>query len=40
MVLSELTIEMVIAGLGGGLVGAAIGGLPALSLAGIVIVVI
>jgi hypothetical protein len=39
MVLSELTIEMVIAGLGGGLVGAAIGGLPALSLAGIVIVV-
>jgi hypothetical protein len=39
MVLSELTIEMVIAGLGGGLLGAAIGGLPALSLAGIVIVV-
>lgn len=39
MVLSELTIEMVIAGLGGGLVGAAIGGLPAFSLAGIVIVV-
>lgn len=39
MVLSELTIELVVAGLAGGLLGAAIGAIPALSLAGIVIVV-
>jgi hypothetical protein len=39
MVLSELTIGVVLAGVAGGMIGAAIGALPALSLAGITIVV-
>lgn len=39
MALSELTIEFVIAGLAGGMLGAAIGALPALSLAGILLLV-
>ena len=38
MVLSELTIAVVLAGVAGGMIGAAIGALPALSLAGISIV--
>lgn len=39
MPVSELTIEILLAGLAGGMLGAAIGALPALSLAGFVIVV-
>ena len=39
MPVSELTVELLIAGLAGGMLGAAIGALPALSLAGLVIVV-
>ncbi|SDJ51347.1 hypothetical protein SAMN05216226_104170 [Halovenus aranensis] len=39
MVVSELTVEILIAGFAGGMVGAAIGALPALSLSGIAIVV-
>lgn len=39
MPVSELTIEILVAGLAGGMVGAAIGALPALSLAGILIVI-
>lgn len=39
MPVSELTIEILIAGLAGGMIGAAIGALPALSLAGILIVI-
>lgn len=39
MVTSLLTVEVLIAGLAGGMIGAAIGGLPALSLAGLVITV-
>ncbi len=38
MVLSELTLGLLLAGFAGGIVGAAIGGLPALSLAGLTIV--
>ena len=38
MPVSELTIEILIAGLAGGMLGAAIGALPALSLAGFIIV--
>lgn len=37
MVTAQLTIEVLLAGLAGGMIGAAIGGLPALSLAGVVI---
>lgn len=39
MVLSELTVELLLAGLAGGMMGAALGALPALTLAGIVITV-
>ncbi|MEF8821750.1 MAG: hypothetical protein V5A52_05690 [Halovenus sp.] len=39
MVFSELTVGVVLAGVAGGMIGAAIGALPALSLAGITIVV-
>lgn len=39
MVVSELTIEILIAGFAGGMVGAAIGALPALSLAGLAILI-
>jgi len=39
MVTAQLTVEVVIAGVAGGMIGAAIGGLPALSLAGVVITV-
>lgn len=39
MVTSLLTIEVLVAGLAGGMLGAAVGGLPALSLAGLVITV-
>lgn len=38
MVLSELTLEVVLAGLAGGMIGAALGALPSLSLAGFAIV--
>jgi hypothetical protein len=37
MVTAQLTVEVLLAGLAGGVIGAAIGGLPALSLAGVVI---
>lgn len=39
MVTAQLTIEVVIAGVAGGMIGAAVGALPALSLAGIIITV-
>lgn len=39
MVLGELTIEVLLAGLAGGMVGAALGAMPAFSLAGFVIVI-
>lgn len=39
MVLSEFTIEVLVAGLAGGMLGAAIGALPSLSIAGLVITI-
>jgi hypothetical protein len=39
MVASALTVEALLAGIGGGILGAAIGALPALSLAGLVVIV-
>lgn len=39
MVVAEITLEALLAGVAGGVLGAAIGGLPALSLAGIAVVV-
>lgn len=39
MVISLLSIEVLVAGLAGGMLGAAIGGLPALSLAGLVVTI-